>query len=106
MYYIFVLNRIIRLYPPHACKTLVNHLNFHVSLSSYNNSIIKSINWILGSIAWRVDMKRMKRSTQLAILAFAGALFYSALSGIFSGGVSADDSKVKPVDFNREIRPI
>jgi uncharacterized protein DUF1553/uncharacterized protein DUF1549/concanavalin A-like lectin/glucanase superfamily protein/cytochrome c len=60
-------------------------------------------------------MKRMKRRTQLAILAFAGALFYSTLSGMssglylssgLSGGVSADDSKVKPVDFNREIRPI
>jgi hypothetical protein len=47
-------------------------------------------------------MKRMKRRNQLAILAFAGALFCSNLLW----GASADDSKAKPIDFNREIRPI
>jgi hypothetical protein len=47
-------------------------------------------------------MERMRRGTQLAILAFGGALFCSNLLL----GASADDSKAKPVDFNREIRPI
>jgi hypothetical protein len=47
-------------------------------------------------------MKRMRRRTQLAIIAFAGALFCSKLLL----GAAADDSKAKPIDFNREIRPI
>ncbi len=47
-------------------------------------------------------MGRLKRRTQLTILAFAVAIYCS--SQLL--GVSADDPKIKPVDFNRDIRPI
>ena len=45
----------------------------------------------------------MRRRIQLSTLAFA---VVAAFSGLLLSGVSADNSKLKPIDFNREIRPI
>ncbi len=45
----------------------------------------------------------MKRKIQLSILAFGLSITVSAL---INNGASADKTKVKSIDFNREIRPI
>ncbi|MBO0720851.1 MAG: DUF1549 domain-containing protein, partial [Blastocatellia bacterium] len=47
-------------------------------------------------------MERTRRRALVAILALTGALFYLVLSS----GAAADGSQAKPVDFDREIRPI
>ncbi|MBO0799245.1 MAG: DUF1549 domain-containing protein, partial [Blastocatellia bacterium] len=44
----------------------------------------------------------MRRRALVAFLALTGALFYLVLSS----GAAADGSQAKPVDFDREIRPI